>query len=379
MTRIMAETRLRVVRLARGLSQSTLAKHGGISRQALSAIESGAYQPGVGVALRLAQALGQTVESLFGAGEEGPHLSATLAGERRRPTAHGAVGQRVALGRVGDRIVALTQPAAALNLAAACGIVERVSGFNVEVASLRSGPEIDSRLLIAGCDPAVAILNDWLSRHHAPAGAFASSCSSRAALSALRAGRVHAAGVHVRDPRSGEYNLALARGALKRRRGMLINFARWELGLAVAAGNPLAIRGVADLARSRPRVRLVNREPGSGARLALDEALEELGLSPRKIEGYEREAAGHLEVAAAIARGDADLGVTIRVGAKAYGLDFIGLREERYDLVIPQAEADTAPVRAMLDALNSSRFTRELSALCFYDTARSGEVIARFG
>jgi len=175
--------------------------------------------------------------------------------------------------------------------------------------------------------------------------------------------------------KTGEYNLAAARGALGRRPTLLMNFARWELGLATAPGNPLGIRGFADLARER--VRLVNREAGSGARLALDEAIRALKLKPPAITGYSREALGHLEVAAVIAVGDADLGVTIRVAAEAYGLGFIPIREERYDLAIPERESGLEPVRAMLDALASGAFAREVGELCAYDTRDMGKIVAR--
>ncbi len=216
---------------------------------------------------------------------------------------------------------------------------------------------------------------DWLTRHHAPVSVCAISCSSRAAMTAVSRGEVHVAGVHLRDPKSGDYNLEAVRRALGRRRVMLVNFVLWELGLAVAAGNPRGIRGFEDLARSG--VRLVNRELGSGARFALDEAFAALRIDARRITGYDRELPGHLEVAGAVAAREADAGVTIRVAADAYGVGFIALREERYDLVIPEREADHAAVRAMLDALNSRRFARELSELCSYDTNQTGRVLAR--
>ena len=131
---------------------------------------------------------------------------------------------------------------------------------------------------MSGCDPAVAILADWLARRRSPVHAVALACSSREALRAIVDGRAHVAGVHLRDQKSGEYNLAPIRRALGSRRSIVVNFARWELGLATAHGNPLAIRGFADLHRTGPRI--VNREDGSGARSALDDALGELGIQP---------------------------------------------------------------------------------------------------
>ncbi|HYB89919.1 MAG TPA: substrate-binding domain-containing protein [Candidatus Binataceae bacterium] len=364
--------RLKTARAARGLSQSELARRSGISRQALGAIESGVYAPGVSVAIALARELGATVESLFGSG--GPeHIQAALPG----PPLPGSAAHRarVVLGRVGGRVIAVPQAPAAFGLAPSGGIIERISGRRAEVEAFLSPGEIDSTVLVAGCDPAVSILGDWLARKRSAARIVAIRCSSRRALEALAERRAHAAGVHLRDAKSGEYNLAAARGALGRRPAMLVNFARWELGLATAAANPLGIRDFADLARRR--VRLVNREAGSGARHALDDAIGALGLKGGAITGYGREVAGHLEVAADIAAGNADVGVTIRVAADAYGLGFIPIREERYDLAIPEQESGLEPVRAMLEALSSAAFAREVAELCAYDTRDMGKIVAR--
>ena len=360
-------------RMARDLTQTELARRAGMSRQALGAIESGAYHPGVAIAIRLARELGASVESLFGEidDETSTLVDASWFDDERLPPARAQ--SRVALARVGGKVVAVAQPAAHLTLVPAAGVLQRARRHRADVATFQLPDEIDSTILMAGCDPAVAILVDWLARRRSPVHAVALACSSREALRAVVDGRAHVAGVHLRDQKSGEYNLAPIRRALGHHRSMVVNFARWELGLATAPGNPLAIRGFADLERSG--LRIVNREDGSGARSALDQALGELGLKSERIAGYQFEVGGHLEVAAAIAAGLADAGVTIRLGADAYGLHFLPHRDERYDLVIMEREAESAPIKAMLDALNSRRFAREISQLCAYDTAQMGQII----
>jgi molybdopterin molybdotransferase/putative molybdopterin biosynthesis protein len=360
-------------RIAHGLSQSELARRSGISRQALGAIESGAYHPGVAIAIRLARELGASVETLFGEVEDEPstliHASWHQDPRRRRT----ATQTRVALARVRGKVVAVEQPSAHLTLSPAGGVVQRTRRNRADVATFQHPDEIDSTLLIAGCDPAATILADWLARRRSQVRAVILPCSSSAALQALVDGRAHVAGVHLRDQRSGEYNLAPINRAMRNRRATVVNFARWELGLATAPGNPLGIRGFADLAR--PGLRIANREQGSGARSTLDQALDELSIHGERIAGYQFEVGGHLEVAAAIAAGLADIGVTIRLGADAYGLHFIPHREERYDLVIMPEETDTPPIKAMLEALTSRRFAREISQLCGYDTAQMGQVV----
>jgi putative molybdopterin biosynthesis protein len=364
---------VRRARLSRGLTQDELARRAGLSRQALGAIESGAYQPGVGVALALARELGHSVEVLFGGPAEASHLEANWTGASSGPA--GGRGGAVALGRVGGRLIAVPQPRPALRLAPAAGVLEHAAHGRAQVAAFRTREEIEATLLVAGCDPAVTILGDWMGRHRPATTLAPITRTSRAALTALLEGRVHAAGVHLCDRKGGEYNLVAVRETLKRRRAVMVNFTRWELGLGVRRGNPLELRSIADLAR--PGVRIANRESGSGARLVLDQALAELKIAPRRIAGYGREFSGHLEVAAAIAAGEAETGLTLRVAAEVWGLDFIAVREERYDLVILEREMDSPPVRAMLDALNSGSFASEISQLCGYDTARMGQVIAR--
>lgn len=363
--------RIRNARSARQISQAELARRADISRQALGAIETGVYQPSVSVALKLARELGDTVESLFGE-RSFAEVDAVMA--HKREAAAAGLGTRVALGRVGGRVVAVPCFAGQRTLAPAAGTVERINGSRAAVESFRSAVEIDSTLLIAGCDPAVSILGDWISRHHAPVSVASFGRGSGQALEALGAGEVHAAGAHLRHRKSGEYNIDAARKVLKRRRTMLVSFARWELGLATAPKNPRGIRGFQDL--SRKGLRIVNRERGAGARNALDEAIRDLDLDAKAIAGYDIELTGHLEVAEAIAAGRADAGVTIRVAADAYGLGFVPIREERYDLAIPEREMSSTPVRAMMESLTSARFAREIATLCGYDTSSMGKVVA---
>ena len=96
-----AGTRLRLARQVRGLSQQHLAGMAGVTRQAVSAVESGHSDPSLRVALALSDALGMTVEELFGPGDPADPVQA------RPVAAAGPVGSRVALAAVGDGFVAL--------------------------------------------------------------------------------------------------------------------------------------------------------------------------------------------------------------------------------------------------------------------------------
>src|ERR1041385_6483882 len=112
------------------------------------------------------------------------------------------------------------------------------------------------------------------------------AASSKLALTWLGEGKVHIAGLHLEDPKTGEFNLPFIRKEFPDGDFSVVTFARWEEGLVVAAGNPKGLRKVEDLARKN--VKFVNREPGSGSRAVLDKLLEKGGLDAEKVQGYDR-------------------------------------------------------------------------------------------
>jgi len=195
--------------------------------------------------------------------------------------------------------------------------------------------------------------------------------TSRRALEALAVGQAHVAGVHLIDPRTGEYNgpwlQRLVPFACTR-----IGFAVWAQDLLVPPDNPKGIRGVADLAR--PDVRFLNREPGPGTRTLLDDRLREEGVPPEAIPGYAGTAApSHFAVAEAVASGAADAGVGIRAAGLACGIAGIPLGEEQYDLVIPGHFLDLPAVQALIDLLASRSLATQVESLGGYDVSPMGK------
>ena len=56
---------IRELRLAANLSQASLASVMGVSRQTINAIETGRYDPSLGLAIRLAQYFSRPIEEVF--------------------------------------------------------------------------------------------------------------------------------------------------------------------------------------------------------------------------------------------------------------------------------------------------------------------------
>jgi putative molybdopterin biosynthesis protein len=358
---------LRLARQARSLSQQQLARVAGVTRQAVSAVESGHSDPSLRVALSLARALGMTVEDLFGPGDPGDPVLA-------RPVAavHGP-GGRVALATVGDTFVALPlhgDTAAPVGFGPAGGLVARdgqaaqgdaAQGEAAQLAVRPIGPPRPT-VVVAGCDPALPLLETPLSLLDPPVAFAWWPCGSAEALRLAAAGLVHAAGVHRADG-PGVLTRDIPGGA------EVVGFASWREGLVARPG--IGVRGLDDVARLG--LRLVNRELGAQARTLLDRERERLGLTPAELLGYDSRVAGHLQVATAIDGGLADAGISSEPAALAYGLDFIPLASERFDLVLPAKLAASREVQGLLKVLTSPWLLAQLAHLPGYDSARCGE------
>jgi molybdate-binding protein len=218
-------------------------------------------------------------------------------------------------------------------------------------------------VVVAGCDPALPLLETPLALLDPPLAFAWWPCGSAEALRLAAAGLVHAAGVHRVGP--GERNdTSGIPGSAE-----VVGFASWREGLVVRPG--AEVRGLDDVASQG--LRLVNREPGAQARTLLDRERLRLGLEPAQLTGYDSLAAGHLQVAAAIVGGLADAGVSSEPAALAYGLDFIPLAEERFDLLLPAKHAASREVQGLLKVLTSPWLLAQLASLPGYDAARCGE------
>lgn len=61
----MKNLRMKAARAGKDLSQAELADKVGVSRQTISAIEKGNYNPSVNLCIKICQALGKTLNDLF--------------------------------------------------------------------------------------------------------------------------------------------------------------------------------------------------------------------------------------------------------------------------------------------------------------------------
>lgn len=190
-------------------------------------------------------------------------------------------------------------------------------------------------------------------------------------LVSLRQGISHLTACHLLDDESGEYNLPYVRHFFPDRPVRLVTLAHRVQGLMVPPGNPRRIKDIDDL--THEGIRFVNRNCGSGTRLWLEKKLQQMGLVGENIHGYDRETRTHTATAQVIQTRKADAGLGLEAAARAAGLDFIPLFQERFDLVLPLELIQDRKVQTILDYLQSAEFRHSLEGLAGYETGHSGE------
>ena len=188
-------------------------------------------------------------------------------------------------------------------------------------------------------------------------------------LEALGRGECDLAGFHVAE----QWQTPQISQRLDSGKHALIGLAVREQGLMVARGNPQGIQNLRDL--SRPGLRFVNRQPGSGTRLVLEQLLARAGIDGGGISGYSREEFTHIAVAKAVAVGDADVGFGIRAAAARLELGFIPLVSERYLLACGSDRLESTELKKLLALLRGKPFRAVLASLPGYDNAIAGRVM----
>lgn len=340
MERRVLPTALRRQRLQSGLTQVELADRAGVSRQLIAAAEVGQNTPAVDAALRLAQALGTTVEALFSP----PPANVVPVLDRPLPP-----GKPLRVGRVGSQLVAVE-----LSDHGTAGAGWARPDAILEDGELRlfEGAAPDG-LVLAGCDPALGVaeaLLQGLGRR----SLLAVPAATGTALRALAGGSVHAAVVHGPPGRLPAAPVPLLR----------LHLARWQVGVAVAPERAAGTVG----SLLQAGVTVVQRDPAASSQQAFERAAASSGLD---VAPHGPLAAGHIDAA----RTAAVLGcaaVTTEAAARAFGLDFLSLEHHTVEVWVAERWSDHPAVETLGDLLGSAAFTDRVSQFGGYELAGCG-------
>ena len=409
------------------LSQTELAQLVGVRRQAIYDMESCRYLPNTAVALKLAQVLGCSIEMLFM--EEGsPPTSAVHLLEDSSPSPifpfpstlsrKGALGSnagadigagagiasgiahqnngcqpnnaqqplreqgaqapakptRLSLAQVRDKLIGIPLQAPQ-NIAFPLQVADGTLLPDNTLESTLSAAQLAKTLLVLGCDPALSLLQELITRAAPVFRTHTVFASSRKALVALNEGNTHIAATHFHSSNSADANIEAIRSLAGRTKPLVIAFAVQEEGFMVAPGNPLRIRDVDDL--TNPAVRFVNREEGAALRKLLENRLVERGIPLSTVRDFNKLTYSHNDGATLILTNQTDVVLGLRIIAEAHGLDFVPLAVTRSDLVIPADLQNHQGVGILLNILQSSALQKELRNTPGYDSSITGKIISR--
>ncbi len=248
-------------------------------------------------------------------------------------------------------------------------------GDTVEIELYRPQKTLYNNLLAGGShDPVIDLLATTLKERYPSYTLSSTHLGSMGGIAAIEKEQAHLAGVHLFDPETDTYNTTYVKRFLEGKDILLVTLAHRMQGWIVPPGNPDGIEDIHDLARKKPA--FVNRQRGAGTRLLFDHLLLEAGLSAADIYGYEREEHTHLNVAAAVASGTARIGLGILAAAKPFGLDFLPVREERYDLLMSTDFYNSEAGQALVNIISHPDFQKEVESLGGYSMREAGTLIS---
>ncbi|WP_312108838.1 helix-turn-helix transcriptional regulator [Brevibacillus reuszeri] len=228
-------------------------------------------------------------------------------------------------------------------------------------------------IIISGQDVSLDMLATQLTQKDKSIRPLRSYVGSLNSLVAMYNGEADIVSTHLYDGDTDQYNIPYVRRILSGHRFIVVNMLSRMAGFYVQPGNPKQIYTWKDM--TKPGVRMINREKGSGARTLIEEQFRMHGIAGKDVRGYEREEANHLAVAGVVARKEADVGVGIEKAANLIGVDFLPFIRESYDLVIMKTKENESLIRYIVEVLQSASFQKELEAIGGYDLRHTGQIL----
>ncbi len=179
-------------------------------------------------------------------------------------------------------------------------------------------------------------------------------------------------GLHILDPDSNQFNIPIIQKQLQKQPVVVIEWARRQQGILVAAGNPLEIRKISDL--NNRKIKIIDRQAGAGSNILLEALLQRDKLSKQEMVILEQPARSEIDIGAAVANGKADAGVAIEAVARQFQLGFIPLLYENFDLVIHHRHYFDEPFQRLLNFTKQPQFLEKAEELGGYDVSHVGQV-----
>jgi molybdate-binding protein len=185
-------------------------------------------------------------------------------------------------------------------------------------------------------------------------------------LNRMKTGEAMAAGIHFHSD-DADPNAAHVSAELQDEPVVLIAWAQRSQGLVLAPG--VEARALGDLSGRR----IVRRQPGSGSHALFERLAADSGLGAGFADAGEP-ARTESEVAQAVANGRADAGIAIEAAARQFGLGFLPLAIERFDILVWRRDYFEPPFQKLLALTRTPQFAVRAAEFTGYDVSDTGAV-----
>ena len=235
---------------------------------------------------------------------------------------------------------------------------------------------IEDKIIICGHDPILDILAKYMNQYKSTGKILRLFDNSFNGLCALYNNDVNITASNIWNAELDEYNTDFAKRVLLGIPITVITLCNRTQGFFVEKGNPKRIIDWKSLTKGR--VRIINRELGSGSRILLDQSIRKYNIDKKKITGYNDYVNSAREVINIVRNGNADVGIGLKEDINCPDfVDFIPIHKERYDLIIKSEDIDKLQFKSILDILSMKEFKDECMKIRNYDYSEMGKVILK--
>lgn len=234
---------------------------------------------------------------------------------------------------------------------------------------------IEDKIIICGQDPIIDTLSKYISEYKNSGKVLRLYDNSFNGLCALYNNDVHVTASHIWNSEIDEYNVDFAKRVLLGIPITVINLCYRVQGFYVVKDNPKKINGWNSLTKGR--IKIVNRELGSGSRILLDQSIRKYKIDKGKIDGYNDYVCSAREIINMVKSGEVDVGIGLEDEINCPDLvDFIPIHKERYDLIIKSEDLNRPQCKAILDILSMNEFKEECIKRRNYDYSDMGKIVS---
>ena len=227
-------------------------------------------------------------------------------------------------------------------------------------------------LLMCGSDdPVISIAQGHFHKMFPDFILFSSSVGSREGIRLLKESFCTIAVSHLYDNKQDDFNFPCIREYFQNADELVvINLFYRTIGFV---SREVAVQSMKECVDNK--LRFINRQEGSGVRALVDHLIEDEGIKPSELTGYDNQVYTHYDVVRSVATGLTDVGIAAESVAVSSRLVFSPIFEERFDMVVKKEAFFDRHVQAFVEFIRSDHFRDLLDMMKGYNDRETGKIV----